>query len=425
MLVEFSVGNYRSFKEKQTLSMVASGNLDSALGHQFETGFGVAPALLQSACILGPNASGKSNLIRAMDFFCDFATLSSKDLQEGDPIDVEPFKLDTRTAVQPSEFEITFIFEETLYRYGFAATRNRIHAEQLFSRSIEPGSKERQVFTRELALEKDLYEWDINERILRGSREEWRAATRSNATFLSTAVQLNANDLKKPFTWLKEYFHPFSSAGRFSPGYTFSRFEYPDEKEKILRIVQDIDLSITGMEINKKEFDPGNLPEDMSPALRAAILEKLKGQTLVEVRTVHTDEKGKQVYFDLEDESDGTQVIVGLAGPWLNTLENGYTLVVDELNNSLHPGALRYLVELFHSKEHNRKNAQLIFTTHGTSILSRDTMQRDQVWFMECSKEQSTDLYPLTDFKPRKGEALEKGYLGGRYGALPNIKGFY
>lgn len=425
MLVEFSVANYRSFKERQTLSMVANSNLDSSLGHQFSTGFRVAPDLLQSVCILGPNASGKSNLILAMYFFSEFAILSSKDLQEGDEIDVEPFKLSSATLQQPSEFEISFIFEEVLYRYGVAVTRKRIHAEWLHARSIEARSKERLVFARKFLPDDDRYEWDINEQLVRGGREEWKAATRTNATFLSTAVQLNSEDLKRPFVWLSNHFRPISATQKFSPKYTFTKIEEPNEKSKILAIVQGIDLSITGITVEKKKIDVDVMPEGISSELRDIFLERYRGESLWRARMEHMSEIGEQVYFEFNDESDGTQAIIALAGPWLDTLENGYIIIVDELNNSLHPGALRYLVELFHSKEHNKTNAQLIFTTHGTSILSRDTMQRDQVWFMERAKDQSTDLYPLTDFKPRKGEALEKGYLGGRYGALPNIKGFY
>lgn len=425
MLVEFSVGNYRSFRKTQTLSMVASTSVGGLPGNQFETGFRVAPELLQSTCILGPNASGKSNLVRAMDFCCDFAVDSVKDLQEGDKIDVEPFKLASDTISEPSEFEISFIVDTVLFRYGLSVDRKRVHGEWLYARSSEEGSRERLLFTREFDQDSQSYDWKINDREIRGEREKWKAATRTNATFLSTAVQGNAADLKPPFIWFKENFHAVTSTTELGPGYTLSRMENPDEKAKILKLIQDVDLSISDIHVEEKDIETLEFPKDMPDEIRSELIKELGGGKILDTHFAHVDEKGEPTYFRLRDESDGTRAIFTLAGPWLDSLENGYTVVVDELNNSLHPGALRYLVELFHNSDLNNKNAQLIFTTHGTSILSRQTMQRDQVWFMERNEDQSTHLFPLTDFKPRKDEAIEKGYLGGRYGALPNIRGFY
>ena len=123
----------------------------------------------------------------------------------------------------------------------------------------------------------------------------------------------------------------------------------------------------------------------------------------------------------MNEESDGTQKLFAYAAPWLNVLNNGRIIVVDELDNSFHPHLVRYLLNLIHNPEKNKKNGQLIFTTHDTSILDSKILRRDQVWFMEKDKAKATQLYPLTDFHPRKNEALEKGYLQGRYGALPYI----
>ena len=129
--------------------------------------------------------------------------------------------------------------------------------------------------------------------------------------------------------------------------------------------------------------------------------------------------------MDFDDESDGTQKFFSFAGPWLDTLKKGYVLVIDELHDSLHPNMVKYLVDLFHNKETNPNNAQLIFTTHETSILNQDVFRRDQIWFCEKDDEQATSLYPLTDFSPRKDrENIELGYLSGRYGALPFIRNF-
>jgi Predicted ATPases len=127
--------------------------------------------------------------------------------------------------------------------------------------------------------------------------------------------------------------------------------------------------------------------------------------------------------FILDDESTGTQKLFAFAGPWLDTLKNGYVLFVDELHDNLHPKLVQYLVELFHDAKTNPRNAQLFFTTHETSILNQSVFRRDQVWFCEKDERSATQLFPLTDFSPRKNrDNLEAAYLSGRYGAVPFIE---
>ncbi|MEJ0007772.1 MAG: ATP-binding protein [Steroidobacteraceae bacterium] len=132
------------------------------------------------------------------------------------------------------------------------------------------------------------------------------------------------------------------------------------------------------------------------------------------------ERRSEDVPFNLNDESDGTRKLFEFAGGWVRALSTGATLFVDELDRSLHPYITRFLVQLFHSSK-NTKNAQLIFTTHDTTLLASDLLRRDQIWFLEKNPEQATHLYPLLDYQPRKDEAVERGYLKGRYGAVPAI----
>lgn len=151
----------------------------------------------------------------------------------------------------------------------------------------------------------------------------------------------------------------------------------------------------------------------------------MKNKEMIDIKTIHQTDSGSLVPLDFNEESDGTQKFFSFAGPWIDTLENGYILVIDELHDSLHPRMVRYLVDLFHNNKTNPNNAQLIFTTHETSILSQDVFRRDQIWFCEKSNVQATSLYPLTDFSPRKDrENIELAYLAGRYGALPFVRDF-
>lgn len=186
------------------------------------------------------------------------------------------------------------------------------------------------------------------------------------------------------------------------------------------------DFHISDIKVEATEFNIAELPADMPEPLKDFLSQNLKGEKKLQLETIHVDNNGKPVPFNFHDESDGTQKFFAFAGPILDVLKNGYVLCIDELNVNLHPKLVQFLVELFHSKESNTKNAQLIFTTHETSILTQDVFRRDQIWFCERSKEQSSVLYPLSDFSPKKGkENLELGYLSGRYGALPFISTFF
>jgi AAA15 family ATPase/GTPase len=124
----------------------------------------------------------------------------------------------------------------------------------------------------------------------------------------------------------------------------------------------------------------------------------------------------------LNEESTGTQRLFALAAPVLDVLRDGRVLIIDELDSSLHPLLVRQLIGMFHNSRINKNKAQLVFSTHDTSLLDQSIFRRDQVWFTEKDSDQATNLYPLTDFSPRKNEALEKGYLMGRYGAVPFFK---
>jgi len=191
-------------------------------------------------------------------------------------------------------------------------------------------------------------------------------------------------------------------------------------KNKILKFLKTADMDIEDIEVEKEDFDPSKLPEDMPAEIREDIIKEMKGKEVIkEAKFYHLDNFGKKVSLDFDDESDGTQKLFSFIGPWIDSLENGNVLLIDELHDNFHPLMVKFMVDMFHNKDMNKSDAQLIFTTHETSVLNQDTFRRDQIWFCE-KKNRATTLYPLTDFSPRKGvEDLEKGYLSGRYGALP------
>jgi hypothetical protein len=180
------------------------------------------------------------------------------------------------------------------------------------------------------------------------------------------------------------------------------------------------DLSITDILLEKKEFSPDDLPDEMPQNIKDEIARDFRGKKLTQVFFMHpSSDNGEGVALDFDEESAGTRKLFALAGPWLDVLDKGLVFFIDELDTSLHPLLVRFLLSLLHNPETNRRKAQLVFATHDTTVLDQTLMRRDQVWFVEKDEENATRLYPLSDYKPRKGEALQKGYLYGRYGALP------
>jgi AAA15 family ATPase/GTPase len=411
MLIEFSVANFRSICERQALSLVAGVGPEHRDSHVFDPAAPSTPALLRSAVIYGPNAAGKSNLIMALRFVADFVRDSASATMPGDKIEVVPFAMSADEGPSPSEFELNFVQEGVRYQYGFAVTEQRIESEWLLA---FPEGRPQRWFERTAKEAK----WYFGPNF-QGQKKLWQDATRANALFLSTAVQFNAEQLLPVFNWIRHTLRVINPYARVSPGFSIEQCR-KDEASK-LRIAQFMgaaDLGITDVQVRTSTFDPAEVPED--EPLREYIITKMAGKEVAEVQFSHGVE-GRSVTLDMEDESGGTQKLFALAGPWFDVLDHGLVLFVDELDTSLHPLLMRHLVALFNDPATNRHHAQLIFSTHDTSILDHDVFRRDQIWFMQKDREHQSRLYPLTDFSPRKEGNLERGYLQGRYGALPFI----
>lgn len=418
MLIEFSTANFRSFKETQKLTLVAGSGKELLEQDTFDSGLPGFPRLLRCAVIYGANASGKSNFIRALQFM-QALVLNSATFQAATRVAHSPFKLSKKTSAQPSEFEVVFADAGVRYEYGFTVDADRFHNEWLIA---YPHGRPQNWFERTYSAEKKEYEWYFSTK-LKGSTRVWRDATRANALFLSTAMQLNSEQLRPIFQWFQKKLVIIGTGGsELNVGLTFKLFEQPDGKEKLLQFVRAADLGIDDVSLQRATAAPtgaieGNIVREPQPQGPVA--------TLVRVTSYHkaTDSK-EQVAMDLGEESAGTQRLFNSAGAWLNVLRNGEVILYDELDTSLHPLMTRFLIGLFHGKATNPNNAQLVLTTHDTSLLDREVFRRDQVWFIEKDKKGASRLYPLSDFSPRKDENLERGYLRGRYGALPFIGEF-
>jgi len=416
MLIEFSVTNYRSFLTLQSLTLTANTATELQEENSFVSPASNLPRLLRSAVVYGPNAAGKSNLIQAIAFMKKLILSSAKESQEGEKIDATPFLFNRQTSLDPSEFEVVFIQDGTRYQYGFGVNPKRVTGEWLFA---YPEGRAQRWFERKYDPDTQKDIWYFGPKFT-GSRKVWQEATRSNALFLSTAIQLNNEQLKPVFNWFDNELIVIGQGENIHPGFSIGECDEEKKKEKILKLMNAADLSITDILLEKKEFSMDDLPLDMPQSIKEDIAKNLRGKKLTELFFMHpSSDNGEDVPLEFNEESAGTRKLFALAGPWLDVLNNGLVFFVDELDTSLHPHLVRFLLDLVHNPETNRHNAQLVFATHDTTVLDQSLMRRDQVWFVEKDAENATRLYPLSDYKPRKGEALQKGYLYGRYGALP------
>jgi AAA15 family ATPase/GTPase len=408
MLLEFRVRNYRSIRDEQALTLVASGDKELAATHLAPTGLKAAPNALRSVVVYGPNASGKSSLLRALDYLRAVVAESATIIQPGQTYNVQPFKLDAASVQQPTEFEITFLLSGVRHQYAFSMTPQRIVSESLL---VYRSSKPTQLFSRQ-HVEGDGYDYEFST-YLTGPRKLWQESTRPNALFLSMAAQLNSEQLSPVFNWIVRNITFLPAGASVLPDFTTALLATEQGRASIREFLSAADISIADVQAVPRKGMHAQWVMGAS-GLQASQEEREFMMPVFE----HSTPKGS-AKFELHDESEGTQRLYGLIAPVLDCLRDGRVLVVDELDSSLHTLLVRRLITMFQTPELNSNGAQLIFSTHDTSLLDHTLFRRDQIWFTEKDADQATCLYPLTDFSPRKQEAWERGYLAGRYGAVP------
>lgn len=431
MLIEFRVKNFRSLRDEQVLSMVASSDKELRDTHVVETGLKAAPGLLKSAAIYGANASGKSTVIRALQVMREVVIGSAVRFRPGQALPGQPFRLDSRSVSEPIEFEVTFLRDGLRWQYGFAMTTERIVSEHLL---VYKAFKPQRWYERcyDADTNKDVYEFGPG---LKGQKQVWEAATRPNALFLSTAVQLNSEVLRPVFDWFRTELVIFNEYVRIRREIVAKMLKDAAWKERLCDFLKAADISLADIQVQtRKHKFPNPVRELMEKARdvgRKDGLSDAPGDSAHEedalpdggeehdFRFLHETENGT-AEFSIRDESRGTRNLLFLGAPVLDILSRGKTLLVDELDTSLHTLLVRQLVRLFNSPRTNTGNAQLIFTTHDTSLLDAEGLfRRDQIWFMEKGVDQASSLIALSEYSPRKNEALERGYLMGRYGGIP------
>ncbi len=433
MLISFSVKNYRSFGEKQILLMTQTST-KSKLNTPFfsETGNSAASAASHVMAIFGANAAGKSNITKSMKFFKYFVADCAKESGANDEIGIEPYLFDPELRDQTSEFEVRFIHGEGLYQYGFIVDKERVHKEWLTFKSNKQNSKTIQLLRREYSADKKAYDWKINPTYITGPKEVWKDLTRENSLFLSHAAQLNSKEKSKnlwePFEWIEKRFQILKNNRIPKPLTAVFCLIDEDTKTKVLEFIQSVDLHIKGIVIEKDNKASGEIVEDFKDFLEKIQIDSQENKQNSSIRgdlfpvriiSIYEDSRGNPVFLDFNEESDGTQILFGLAGLIFSVLEIGGTLVIDELHNHIHPRALSHIIEIFNS-DLNKNGAQLIFTSHEASVM--DMMDTDQILFVENHKHQGSKLIRLSDYDTKRITQIQKAYLNGRFGGVPHIK---
>lgn len=404
MLLEFTVENYLSIKEPVTLSLVASKDEDNACNVINPEDIKKGKGILKSAVIYGANASGKSNIIKAMDFMRDFIMNKSKNILPTDTIDVTPFAFDDETPNKPSRFEVVFIQDGIKYFYGFSVDREKIHREYLYH---YPKGRQAVIFERDSS----------NNYV--GAKKKLAEMTPKNKLYLITMAQSNEDVAARVLEWFEKlYIIPFPLE-ICSSSLPFKNFIKNDKyASKIIDIIKKIDVGIKNITIKDLKDENFHFLEKEKQSYAKA---HAAGNLLIETNHEIIKKNGTKIITSLNFnfESQGTQILFELAGFLIEAVENNKILVVDELDQSLHPELLKSIIEIFHAQN---SQAQLIFTTHDTSQLNTRNFRKDQIFITEKNREeQYTDLYSLYDVKGVRTENLQKSYLQGRFGGVPFI----
>jgi predicted ATPase len=413
VLIWFRLANHRSIRDEQVLSL-EPGNVDGGNERMREV---EGLRLLPAVAIYGANASGKSNVLDGLAFMRDAVVHSHRFFAPEGGVPRQPFAWGERAA-EPSLFEIAFKVDGVRYDYGFCADDQRFIEEWLYA---YPSAR------KQIWFERDSDDFKFGEH-LRGENRTIEKVTRPNSLFLSAAAQNRHAQLSPVFQWFAAIrAHRLRSQASASlrgtprpPSDQFAlwwtrrtwttddgqmsapiRADHDARKARFLDLLRAADFGIVDVDVLHE------------PALRRPVMVKHRSE-------------GDDAWLPLAEESHGTQQVFALAPVALDALATGAPLLVDELDASLHPLLAQRLVDTFNDPAQNPHNAQLVFTTHDTtllgSLLGSEPLRRDQVWLTEKDDRGATELYPLTNFKPRKEENLERGYLQGRYGAIPFLE---
>jgi len=428
MIIEFRVQNYRSFRSEQTLNFVAS-NYDKSLPENVITP--ELPGLpdlklVKAMALYGSNAGGKTNVLLALNLLRWLVVESASGQKPDATLPVEPFALDNESSEQPTILHLTFVVEKVRYELAVAVTKERVVQERLVA---YPGVHAQIWYDRIWDEETKSYGWSKD-----ASRDFERdpgivEKTRANALFLSTAAQWNNTQVAPIYDWFSDklLFLNLGPGGTLMHEYalTAQMASGSDHRRKLVTdLMRSADFGVTN--VSAREGIPAEGQTNALNALKSiaragGVSSAFIPEKVWRVTLQHEGKDGAHFPIEWNNESAGTSRFFTVLGPWLSVVERNQVLCVDELDTSLHPSLVMELLLLFFKHLDGKNAAQLIFTTHNPLLLDMTLLRRDQFWFADKTQEGESFLYPLTDYKPRADESLVRGYLSGRYGAVPFI----
>lgn len=388
MLIKFRVKNYCSFKEEQVFSMVAADEKyikNPVNGVSFDPNIsGAGNKFLKVAALYGANASGKTNLLRAL-FFIKMLVETSANRYRLPGLGAEPFLFASETRDRPCEFSVVFSAESKIYEYGLAATRTQIIHEWLFELV---NGRRRLLFDRNYNSSAQHYIWRFG-KFLKGNKKLWQESTAETVLFLSKAFKLNSQQLAPVFNWFRNLVFAIPDFNKLDKRITLSYFFSDDGKEKIINLMKAVDPSIVDLAIEGDLLSPFH-----------------------KILFAHRTEDGEVIWLDFLQESHGTRKLFDTIGAWLNILARDTVLFIDEITHHFHPLVVRFLIQQFYSKK-NKGNSQLIFTTHDVKLMSSEfeLLQRDQIWLFENKNNAGSTLYSANDFPLQKSGNLADWYI--------------
>ncbi|SEH28572.1 AAA family ATPase [Magnetospirillum fulvum] len=408
MLLRFRAKNHLSLRDAEEISLVASTAIDDD-----PDGLIACPAIhghvLPVSVIYGANASGKSNFIQALRFMCSAVLFSHSKWDPGGIVPRHTFALDPELRSTPSQFEIDFVVEGVRHHYGFIATDDTFTAEWLFA---FPKGR------RQILFDRNEQKFDFG-RNLKGKNKSIEEVTRPNSLFISAAAQNNHQTILPIISFFRSIYGVTTVSA--SPAHVSNALQNAEMDQRVIHFLSQMDTGVTchtKIDIDIPD-EMRNFENEVTLAAKKAGVDIQIGKHKHIIKLGHNTRDGSTAFFNLDQESEGTRRLLILMTSVFNSLDNGSPLVIDELNASLHTLACESILGLFNSSSTNPRGAQLIATTHDTNLLRSAHLRRDQVWFAEKDHDGATHIYPLTDMRTRKGDNLEKGYLQGRFGAVP------
>ena len=421
MLLNFTFKNYMSYADTCDFSMLANKD-KSHEDNLIKIG---KDRISKTRIIYGSNASGKTSFINALDFIKIFSMMSNN-LVENNRIGVNPYKFRKDAYKVPSEFSLTFVKNNVKYNYSFSCTYEKVINEKL---DVYNSAKPTNIFTR---TNTDDYKFNTDVKKL----NEIKTKNTKNKLYLLTAATWNYEKVKPVVEYILNdiiVLHDISQPTKYNINYIIEHNDLEEYKKFCLDFLNNADISISDFEINmQKVKELGKRAEFMTKIMNVIVnndpekMDKFGNSDIFNIKTIHNikDEDSSNSYpLELIEESIGTQQLFYFAPALFYTFKEGKTLLIDEIDRSLHPLLVEYIIKKFYDSEINTKNAQLICNTHDTNLLNLDIFRRDEIWFTERNNATaSTEMYALSDFSPRKDENIEKAYLLGRYGGIPFIK---